>query len=250
MRKSLLLVLLGLLASAGRAAPCFESMAADQASFFNSVDEVGLMPLSDTVHSASELNAQMQRLIDREMSISYNQGRYLEELKKQACRFYIEYGNVGIQGPLENCIVDVLTPPRIELIPTRRLSQDIHCTTQTCIIGYHDQTTVATTHSVEVGFSVETSAAPFGMGVTFTASASYGFSTTNEQSTTFSYEFQLEKGESGYIGVVSVQISAKIRRRGFARLPFSVESIDETAYHESVIMESNKPRSIVAFVHQ
>ncbi|KFH66137.1 hypothetical protein MVEG_08238 [Podila verticillata NRRL 6337] len=225
MRKSLLLVLLGLLASAGRAAPCFESMAADQASFFNSVDEVGLMPLSDTVHSASELNAQMQRLID-------------------------QYGNVGIQGPLEDCIVDVLTPPRIELIPTRRLSQDIHCTTQTCIIGYHDQTTVATTHSVEVGFSVETSAAPFGMGVTFTASASYGFSTTNEQSTTFSYEFQLEKGESGYIGVVSVQISAKIRRRGFARLPFSVESIDETAYHESVIMESNKPRSIVAFVHQ
>ncbi|KAG0362888.1 hypothetical protein BGZ54_008458 [Gamsiella multidivaricata] len=71
------------------------------------------------------------------------------------------------------------------------------------MIGYHDQMSVSTTHSTDVGISVEASSAPFGIGVTFTASASYGSSVINEELTTFCYGFDIEEGDPGYIAIAN-----------------------------------------------
>ncbi|KAF9969426.1 hypothetical protein BGZ73_008224 [Actinomortierella ambigua] len=146
------------------------------------------------------------------MSIEYHQARYMSALKERACLYRCEEFPVAVK--IIDCVVDVIEAPHIEVIPTRRLSHDIHCTTPTCTIGYEDRTTVSTTHSVNAGFGAAMSSAPFGMGVEFTKSVGYGFSKTNEESTAFSYEFNIEHGDSGYIGVASAQISAKIRRQG------------------------------------
>ncbi|KAG0050072.1 hypothetical protein BGZ83_005157 [Gryganskiella cystojenkinii] len=254
------LALLGCLAAVVYTAPCLSATAADQVAFTTTPNQVGLPRVGGKVRSSQELNDLMQQVIDREMAISYDQPRYLEELKKQAC------------AGMPVCGVDVLTLPRVEVIPAKRLSKDILCTTPTCMIGLDETTTVSTTHSHEVGISAEVNASPFGMGVTFTTSYSYGFSSTNEASTTLKYDFYLDKGDFGYIGMASVQISARLRIRGCrcthtcailypidpadpsAPATCSSQSrptrpIDETGHHEAVIMEGDVTRSIVAFVY-
>ncbi|KAF9987374.1 hypothetical protein BGZ75_000684 [Mortierella antarctica] len=201
--------------------------------------------LGGKVDSVDELTRGMEDLIRSTMQIRYKPDPYHQAFMQEFCSRLTPY-----------CRIEVLTPPVIEVIPVRRLSDDILCTTTTCTIGYHDTTSVTTTHSAEVGFSATTSAKPFGMGVEFTVSASYGFSEAREESTTLSYEFNLEKGEKGYIAIVNAQISSLLRITGCwckhdsmfcacagPGTPVSV------GHHQAVIKENNKPRSMVAFVH-
>ncbi|KAF9942988.1 hypothetical protein BGZ67_008619, partial [Mortierella alpina] len=227
-----LLGLLGLLTVTVHAAPCSEESATDQIVFFVAQDQtvarhqtvakhqivaqdraVALDQVvapdqvavprrrGRTVRSAGDLNALMQREIDQNMTIAVDMNLYWDNVH-QLC------------GGYNTCLLESLSDIRVELIPAERLSQEILCTTPSCTIGFQETTTVSTTHSFEAGFSAEMSAAPFGMGVTFTASVSYGFSRTNEVSQAFNYEFNLERGARGYIGMVNAQISHKLRVMG------------------------------------
>ncbi|KAG0010958.1 hypothetical protein BGZ81_002471 [Podila clonocystis] len=245
MNKPMCLMLLGLLMAVSYAAPCTAATKADQLAFTVAPDHGGLMHF-DGVHSRSELNDLMQNVIDEDMQIRVNHATYLDELKRQVCLWY------------QKCELQVLTTPRVELIPARRLTDDILCNNPDgCQISYGEETTISSTHSQEVGFSVQMNSAPFGMGVTFETSFGFGFSTTNQVSTIVTYGFNVRKGEIGFIGMANAQISAKIRVRG-CRCPgigFCVgqcpsPTTDETGFHESVIMENNKPRGIVTFVFQ
>ncbi|KAF9273253.1 hypothetical protein BGZ68_001675 [Mortierella alpina] len=186
------------------------------------------------------------------MKPTYNNARYVEGLKAELCRtpptWFKSY----------ECEIDLLEAPQVKIIPTRQLGDDIYCSTDKCNNGFHDTTTIATAHSTEVGFSVEASAAPFGMGVTMSASAGYGFSSSKEESTTVNYDFELKRGESGYIGLVNAQVSAKVRRR-YCRCDISdifcrmmghgCTLFEETAHHESVIMKNGRPRGMVSFIY-
>ncbi|KAG0226459.1 hypothetical protein BGW42_003626 [Actinomortierella wolfii] len=53
--------------------------------------------------------------------------------------------------------------------------------------------------STEYGVSAEVGAKPIDMGVRFTASSSYGLSTTSEIKTALTYSFDLKKDDAGYI---------------------------------------------------
>ncbi|KAF9317609.1 hypothetical protein BG003_000615, partial [Podila horticola] len=64
----------------------------------------------------------------------------------------------------------ILSESTIQIIPIRRVSNNIFCTTASCNIGLVQSVTVSTTHSAEVGFSVMLSAKPFGMGAEFITS--------------------------------------------------------------------------------
>ncbi|KAH7041836.1 hypothetical protein BKA57DRAFT_539359 [Linnemannia elongata] len=231
MYKSLCLMLLGLLAAGGHAA-------ADQVAFATTPGQGGLTHVVDRMRGLSELNTQMQRVIDQEMAISYHQARYLDQVRREVC----------INVP--DCVVDVITQPRIELIPARKVSRDFHCASS-CSIRYDLNTDISTTRWEEAGFAADVSIAPFEEGVAFTTSSSYGFRLDKES--TISYEFQLEKGGSVYVAMVNAQISAKIRLRGSKQCnqwfcyggPFDI-----TGYHEAVIMHYDTPSRIVALVHQ
>ncbi|KAF9131283.1 hypothetical protein BGW39_002012 [Mortierella sp. 14UC] len=103
-----------------------------------------------------------------------------------------------------DCEVEILSPPTIEVIPIMPVSPTIVCTpVKGCVQGLHETVSISTTHSVDVGFSVEVSSEPFGMGVSFTASVNHGFSHTREESTTLSHEFYLEQGDIGYIATIN-----------------------------------------------
>ncbi|KAK3816066.1 MAG: hypothetical protein J3Q66DRAFT_341541 [Benniella sp.] len=194
-----------------------------------------------------DLDTDMRKVIESEMQHTYNSGSYIDALRQELC--------LGMST--DACELTILSEPRIEIIPTKQISDDIYCSTATCTIGYEKITAISTTHSVELGFSAEVSAKPFGMGMSFTASTNYGFSHTKEESVALSYQFNLERGEAGYIAMVNAQVSARVRRQvcvchtAICAITCSLvtfEPIDETAYHESVILKDGRPRSIVSFV--
>jgi hypothetical protein len=53
------------------------------------------------------------------------------------------------------------------------------------------------------------------MSLSATVDYGYDFSSTKDISTAFSYGFDLARDDIGHIGMVSAQISAKVRVRGF-----------------------------------
>ncbi|KAG0065863.1 hypothetical protein BGZ89_007845 [Linnemannia elongata] len=197
--------------------------------------------------SVNELERQMRKVIDRDMPIVVDQQKYMFQVMDDVRE---KHGLRSVR------LMDVAIP-RIELIPAKRLSHDIRCTTRTCKVAHTKTTTISTTHSGTVGLSAEVGAKPFGVGVQFTASVSYGFSRTDEESSAFTYEFELDRGEAGYIAVVNAQISAKMRIMGCKGEQRHQNGCDhdgqwdfeKSGFHESVIMEGTQPRSIIAFVY-
>jgi hypothetical protein len=196
-----------------------------------------------------DIENQMQNIIDTEMKYTYDRDQYLRGLIEELCYEKGQY--------LFNCRIDILSEPRIKIIPTQQLSDDMYCTTPSCEITYAKTRTISTTNSGEVGFSTELSAKPFGLGVSFTVTASLGFSETDEVSTSVSYAFTLKDGQAGYIAMANAQISAQVQRRGCR----CIEGMDcdyecsgpdypvnEIAYHESVVLKNGTPRGIVTFI--
>lgn len=59
----------------------------------------------------------------------------------------------------------------------------------------------------------ETGAESFGVGVMLTATVGYSFGATSETAVSLSYTFNLNEGDAGYIGMVTVQISVELRYR-------------------------------------
>ncbi|KAH7052672.1 hypothetical protein BKA57DRAFT_456207 [Linnemannia elongata] len=262
-RKCLILTLVGCLAVISQAAPYMSecSVSGPQHPFVRKdhteiIIGDGKRPdgtpiLGRKIASADELEEHMESLIETEMGFRFDPPPYIQYLLPEVGCF-----NIGSGGPPPPCDLSILSTPIIEVIPTKRLSENILCTTETCTIGYHDTVTISTTHSEEVGLSAETSSMPFGMGVSFTVSTSLGFSETNEESATYSYEFNLRKGEKGYIGIVNAQISANIRVTGHCVVYKDKTAtcnigrkVSKEGYHEVVIKENNKPVGFVAFIH-
>ncbi|KAF9369751.1 hypothetical protein CPC16_004217 [Podila verticillata] len=195
-----------------------------------------------------DLDAEMLELIKTEMAIAYNATSYVASFKATICRTK-DY-------EIEDCEVEVLSTPQIQLIPTNQISKDIICTTPTCMIGLEESVTVSTTHSAEVGLSIGTGAIPFGVGVSFTGSTQYGFSSTTATSTSLVYHFDLVQGDRGFVGMVNAQISAQVRIAGCKcpRRPSCVANlcrtrcaihgpaVVEVGHHEAVVMKNEKPR--------
>ncbi|KAF9079407.1 hypothetical protein BGX23_004169, partial [Mortierella sp. AD031] len=268
MGKTLSIVLLGLLAAVGSAAPLCLNSASPSQEVFGGIHGNGIRvyhPLDSVVDDQKkkgpviylspnrarmpvDLNNEMQKIIDKEMDIKVNSVKYTDSLQDSICN------NPPDGFRYYHCKVDVLSKPTIEVIPVRQLSDDILCSTGTCTAGLHETVSISTTHSIEAGISIEASAAPFGMGVTFTTSLSYGLSETTEKSTTLSYEFDLARGEAGFIGIVNAQISAIVRVRA-CKCPDGVAcsyfcgmstdyEVDEVRHHQAVILQSGEPKGI------
>ncbi|KAF9293458.1 hypothetical protein BGZ74_011705 [Mortierella antarctica] len=264
MRKSLsLLTLGGLLAAIGSAAPvCFDSTSRQDVfadvrygHSLPSDNDGGIIYLPPRQERARvDLDAMMKNLISREMQTTYNAAQYVESLKEKICN----------QGTflIVNCKVEILDRPVIKVIPTEQVSKDIVCTTETCMIGLEETVTVSTTHSAEVSLSIEAGAKPFGIGMSFTTTVGYGFSSTAEASTTLVYNFDLVRGDTGYIGMVNAQVSARVRVTGckcptdFPDGPICQavciiqgDTFTEIGHHEAVILKNRVPRAYVAFVY-
>ncbi|KAF9310388.1 hypothetical protein BG003_008626 [Podila horticola] len=220
MYKPLYLLLLGSLASIGYGAPCNAITTAGQVEFTTAPSDVGIAQVGvRMLGSVSELEGQMRKVIERDMPI-------VVDLRKYA---FAVMDEVRDKHGLRHVQLRDIAMPRVELIPAKRLSYDIRCTTRTCKIAHTKTTTVSTTHSGTVGLSAEVGAKPFGVGVQFTASVGYGFSRTDEESTAFTYEFEVDRGDSGYIAVVNAQISGHMTIKGCSSL--FMERVSNLPHH-------------------
>ncbi|KAI9237869.1 MAG: hypothetical protein BYD32DRAFT_461203 [Podila humilis] len=157
---------------------------------------------------------------------------------------------------VERGIKIIRNRPVIRVIPTRQISDDIICTTATCTIGFAKSVSVSTTHSAEVSLSITAGAKPFGIGMEFTTTVGYGYSNTAEESTTLSYNFDLVRGEAGYIGMANAEVSADVRVSGCrcnsficsAQCSFSGPTMTDTGHHQAVILKNGIPRGFVSFI--
>ncbi|KAG0373960.1 hypothetical protein BGX24_011021 [Mortierella sp. AD032] len=162
------------------------------------------------------------------------------------------------------CVVDVLTTPIIELIPAKQVSREIVCSTPSCLIGLFQFVTVASTHSTEVGFSVETGPKPFAAGLTLSKPfLGYDYSATNQEVTQLDHQLKLKQGDVGYVALVNAQATARVRIRAckcqmgveygtcmiLCRVLPGKHAIDDTAYHEAVIVQGRTAKSIISFIH-
>lgn len=263
MRKVLsLIAVVSLFASLASAAPtCFDSDARQQEVFTHAGrrepptkprDDGGIIYIPPSrSRKQFNLDDMMQQLIQTEMVTTYSQADYIESLKAKVCG-EDESGNFIAQ-----CQLEILSNPVIRVIPTKAISKDILCSTATCTIGLEESVSVSTTHSAEVSMSITAGAKPFGIGMEFTVTAGYGFSKTAEESTTLVYNFDLVRGDTGYIGIVNAEVSAQVRYSGCRCNNFlcaiqcasSGPTMTETGHHEAVILKSGIPRGYVAFVY-
>ncbi|KAG0354443.1 hypothetical protein BG005_006482 [Podila minutissima] len=214
-----LLALAGLLAVIGSAPVCFDTYTRHQ-EVFASADHTWLssdlddsnglvyLPPHKSRSGTDDLAAMMRKLIVKEMEIEYNPIKYRDAMFIEAVK-----SQPGFE--ITKFEIKILSEPKVQVIPVKQISRDIYCSTPKCKIGLEESVTVSTTHSTEIGASVEISGKPFGVGASFTASASYSVSHGKEASTALSYEFELDQKDAGYIGMVNAQISAQVSIRGY-----------------------------------
>ncbi|KAG0252952.1 hypothetical protein BGZ95_006481, partial [Linnemannia exigua] len=250
-----LIAVVGLFVSLASAAPtCFDSDARQQEVFTHAGrrvpptkprDDGGIIYIPPTRSRKNfDLDDMMEALIQKEMTTTYSQADYLESLKAQVC------GEDKNGNFIAHCQIEVLSRPIIRVIPTKAISKDILCSTATCMIGLEESVSISTTHSAEVSMSITAGAKPFGIGMDFTTTIGYGYSNTAESSTTLVYNFDLVQGDTGYIGIVNAEVSAKVRVSGCRCNSFictiqcssSGPTMTETGHHEAVILQNGKPR--------
>lgn len=262
-----LLALAGLLAVIGSAPVCFDTYTRHQEVFASADhpwlssdldDSNGLvyLPPHKSRSGTDDLAAMMRKLIVKEMEIEYNPIKYRDAMFIEAVK-----SQPGFE--ITKFEIKILSEPKVQVIPVKQISRDIYCSTPKCKIGLEESVTVSTTHSTEIGASVEISGKPFGVGASFTASASYSVSHGKEASTALSYEFELDQKDAGYIGMVNAQISAQVSIRGcrcsissgsFYRAICSAACIVSPnyvvdGYHEAVVMKHGKPKGYVSFLY-
>ncbi|KAF9537803.1 hypothetical protein EC957_007668 [Mortierella hygrophila] len=223
-------VLIGLLAAIGTSIPL--SLSAPSQQSFSRINRhcpnkpefpdcgITYLPPSEHQTSGVDLNRQMQDIIDSEMGYRYYPERYRVALMEDLCKPKLGFRNLV-------CNVTILEDPTIEIIPAQPISQSIFCSTPTCRVSYSVTQTVSTTHSTSIGFSGSAGATPFGVGMQFTATTGYAFSSTTEKATELGYEFQINRGESG-------SEEKWTRKEG---------------YHESIIKQNGGVKGIVSFIY-
>ncbi|KAG0094035.1 hypothetical protein BGZ93_007577 [Podila epicladia] len=249
-----LVALIGLLAVIGSAPVCFNTYAhhqevlasADHPWLSSDLDDsnalVYLPPYKS--HSGTEdLTAMMRKLIANEMEIDYNPVKYRDAMFIEAVKSQPGY-------EITNFELQVLSEPKVQVIPVKQVSRDIYCSTSKCKIGLDESVTVSTTHSTEIGASIEISGKPFGVGASFTTSVSYSVSHGKETSTALSYEFELNQKDTGYIGMVNAQISAQVSIRAstaVATLSYSATGLSLPLHEgQSIVLGRGKLLNISA----
>ncbi|KAF9947246.1 hypothetical protein BGZ70_002799 [Mortierella alpina] len=110
--------------------------------------------------------------------------------------------------------MQILSPSVTEVIPIKTLKENVSCGFESYTITVDGSHKISTIHSDEEGLAAKTTSRPFTKAVTFTDSDSYGFGDSDEESTSVSYQFELKRGDTRYIGIVNAQISALIRVEG------------------------------------
>ncbi|KAF9958357.1 hypothetical protein BGZ72_000498 [Mortierella alpina] len=192
--------------------------------------------------SADDLTEDMKEQIEDEMGFDFKAQAYIRTLA----------GEVGCFSP--KCDLDIISKPVIEVIPVKRLGGDIFCSTETCTVTVQAPFTISTIHS-EDSFSTEASAEPFVEGISFTDSEYYGFSQAKDGSSELNYEFDLKKGDFGYVGIVSAQISTRVRARSnevdstvHCTLPANTRTLVKEGYHEAVITKYDRPVILAGFI--
>ncbi|KAG0328461.1 hypothetical protein BG000_000478 [Podila horticola] len=195
---------------------------------------------------AVDLDSMMHDLIAEEMTITYDEAEYVKSLLEKLCSFH--------QGMFE-CILEVLEPPTIQVIPTKQVSKDIVCTTATCGIELDESVSVSTTNSLEVSLTIEVGGEPFGVGVKFSGTVGYGFSETKEITTGLKYSYDLERNDTGYIGMVNAQVSSTVRLIACKCKWIDIQCIEGcrdngpnynvTGHHEVVVLKDDIPRSYI-----
>lgn len=141
----------------------------------------------------------MMKLIADEMGISYDYSSYVYELY-----MYILQHNFPFY-------LEMLSAPTVQVMPSKKIPEDIICTAPSCSIMLEKTVSFSTTNSFEASLAIEAGVEPFGVGVKLTAMVGCGFSATSESSVSLSYAFNLKEGNAGYIGMVIAQISAELR---------------------------------------
>ncbi|KAF9965579.1 hypothetical protein BGZ70_004567 [Mortierella alpina] len=252
--KCLVFSLVGCLAAVSQAAPCMSEWSVSRPQhplgrgehteiIIGGEKSLGGVPTRGRkFRSADDLTEDMKEQIEDEMGFDFDSQAYIRTLA----------GEVGCFSPM--CDLEIISTAVIEVIPVTRLSGDIFCQTETCTIRFHGPITISTIHS-EDSFSAEVSSEPFAKGVSFKDSESYGFSQANDESTELNYEFNLKKGDLGYLGIVSAQISTRVRARysdldstAHCALPANTRTLVKEGYHEAVVTKYNRPVFLAGFI--
>ncbi|KAF9135277.1 hypothetical protein BGX30_011598 [Mortierella sp. GBA39] len=224
------------------------------------IDDNGIIYLpANKTRTLDDMNTQMQGIIDQELEFTYDHTKYLLALHETMCK---QPSNSDLI--YYYCVVKVLTLPVIELIPAKQVSKVIACSTPTCVIGLFQSVTVGSTHSTEVGLSVQTDAKPFEAGLTLNKSVlGYGYSVSNQETMDLNHDLDLKYGETGFVALVNAQASAKVRIRA-CKCQMGIEystcmilcrvlpgkyAVDETAFHEAIILQSRTAKTLVSFIY-
>lgn len=200
-----------------------------------------------------DLDEIMQTLIDKKLTFDYDADAYHASLVKSICN------NPSSYYQITDCKISILSEPKIKVIPTQRLTDDINCKSSSCQVIYRESLAVLTTHNEEDTLPIAIGGQPLEKGVELHRSLGYGFSTYYQTTAPIDYQFELAKGDEGYIAMVSAEISAKIRVTGCQRSRDDVRSgschskcptfIDQTGHNEAVITQNGyEPKAIVAFI--
>lgn len=272
MGKTLPLLILGLLAALGSAAPTgldsLTSPSPYQEVFANpkirgpsahgahNDGPVVQLPPSKS-RTTADPNAAMQEAIANEMGFDYYLGMYGPAVVKS-------YPSpVGPDEVWAGSGIAIVSKPAIELAPARKISGEVRCTASTCDVDYTNSIGVSTTNSLEDSPAIGISGKIFGIGVTFTAPLGYGFSATTNETTHVSYKFDLVEGDAGYIALVNVQISATLSAFGCRCQNYKTEEEcfrlrqddpdqyyfwQTPGHHQAVIIQDDQPKGIISFI--
>ncbi|KAF9126346.1 hypothetical protein BGX30_015286 [Mortierella sp. GBA39] len=289
MVKALSFVILGIVATVGSAAPsCSTRQSIDQwissrpqslSSYENVLDHSNIRGTSNRVHrrpsgpagsdnketlaivylphnkrrTRPDLDAIMQALIDKKLTFDYDAKAYHANLVESICNDPSSYYQIT------DCKITILSEPKIQVIPTQRLSDNIICKTSSCKVAHDDAVSVWTTHSDETTLPIRVGGEPFQVSVDLHRSLGYGFSNSVQALAPIYYQLDLVEGDEGYIAMVSAEISAKIRVTGCKRYRDDVRRgssnfgcstfIDQTGHNEVVITQNGyDPKAIIAFI--
>ncbi|KAK3812352.1 MAG: hypothetical protein JOS17DRAFT_807113 [Linnemannia elongata] len=223
------------------------------------MDDIGIVYLPvNKSRTLDDMNTQMQGIIDQELEFTYDHTKYLLALRETICKQPSNSDMIYYY-----CVVEVLTSPVIELVPAKQVSRAIVCSTPTCVVVLCQSVTVGSTHSTEVGFSVQTGDKPFVAGLTLNKSfLGYGYSTSNQETMDLDHQLDLQYGETGFVALVNAQASTKVRIRAckcqmgieygtcmiLCRVLPGKHAVDETAFHEAIILQSRTAKTLVSFM--
>lgn len=270
------LVLLGLLAAIGAAAPgCRRPSSPHQEIFYHNGHPVlegslasfdggrdadgGIIYLPPNTQGTTpaELEETFEDIIKSKMGFTFSSYPWAVAYEAELCRRMYDKDH-----RLFNCIVINRSLASIKALPVRTLSGEVICDDQpTCTVIQTASVQVSTTHSADTGLPAEMSATSFSKSVRFDdPSATYGFNVTKASSMFVTYLFDLPRGQTGFVGLVNAQILVDVDIEACA-CPIDLSdaeceveckndsrTITQSGYHEAVIFQNGGSAGLVGLI--